>query len=254
MLIDTHAHIIDEKYGDRTPADIVKSAQDAGVNKIVHVACELSDIESAVRLAEEQENVFIAIGYHPIYACDYDQQCEDLLIKYVNHPKVVAIGECGLDYHWKTSTKEEQFNVFRRQIEFAIQFDKPLIIHTRDAMQDTYDILAEYKGQIRGIIHCYSGSIEMAREFIKLGFYISLGGPVTYKNAKAAKEVAVEIDLNYLLVETDCPYLAPEPYRGTINEPKNVVEIAKYIAGIRDMSFEELALITTRNAERLLGL
>ena len=165
-----------------------------------------------------------------------------------------AIGECGLDYYWTKDNMEYQKALFKGQIELSIKYNLPIIIHMRDASSDTYELLKEYKGKIKGVMHCYSGSLEMANEFIKLGLHISLGGPVTFKNAKEPKAVAGNIPLDKLLIETDCPYLAPTPYRGKRNESSYVKNVLIEIAGLRNIEVEELEKITEENSIRLFGL
>jgi TatD DNase family protein len=170
---------------------------------------------------------------------------------FVEKNKVYAIGECGLDYHWDITYKEEQKKLFRLQCEYAIKKDLPIIVHSRDAAKDTFDIIASYKGKLKGVMHCYSGSKELALEYIKLGFYISLGGPVTFKNAKEPKEVAKAVPLDLLLIETDCPYLAPTPMRGKRNESSYVKYVRDEIASLRGITIQEVEEATTKNAIRL---
>lgn len=210
--------------------------------------------QQAFELAQEYPLFYPTAGLHPSEASKNYK--EDLLYleEFIKKHKIYAIGECGLDYHYGKDNIHEQKKLFQGQIELAIQYQLPLIIHMREATQDTFDILKEYKGKIRGVMHCYSGSKEMAEEFIKLGFYISLGGPVTFKNAKEAKRIAEEIDLKSLLIETDCPYLAPVPYRGNRNESSYVLEVAKQIATLRGMSVQQIEEITEQNAIKLFSL
>ena len=176
---------------------------------------------------------------------------EDLawLEEHLNDNKIVAIGEIGLDYHYDDTDKAKQIDVLRRQLELAEKYNKPLIFHSRDAIRDTYDILKEHK--LRGSIHCFSGSVEMAREFTKLGYMIGIGGVVTYKNSRVLKEVVKDIDLSYILLETDAPYLSPEPYRGNKNDSSNIPIIAKIIADIKNVSILDISRVSTENAERL---
>ena len=176
----------------------------------------------------------------------------DELEEYLKEPCVVALGEIGLDYYWDTVSKEKQLEVFNWQMELAKKYQKPVVIHCRDAYEDTYQVLK--RNGHPGIMHCYSGSIEMAKRFIDIGFYISLAGPVTFKNARVPKDVAANIDLEHLLIETDCPYLTPHPYRGKLNEPANVVYIAQEIAKLKNMEIENVARATTFNAKKVFGI
>ena len=174
--------------------------------------------------------------------------------EFLKRHRVYAIGECGLDYHYGKDNELEQKKLFEEQIQLAIELDLPLIVHMRDATKDTFDLLSKYKGQVRGVMHCFSGSLEMAKEFIKLGFYISLGGPVTFKNAKESKKIAAELDIDKLLIETDCPYLAPVPKRGERNESSYVVYVLDEIAKLRQIDKDELEIILERNTENLFKL
>ena len=176
----------------------------------------------------------------------------DELEEYLKEPCVVALGEIGLDYYWDTVSKEKQLEVFNWQMELAKKYQKPVVIHCRDAYEDTYQVLK--RNGHPGIMHCYSGSVEMAKRFIDIGFYISLAGPVTFKNARVPKDVAANIDLEHLLIETDCPYLTPHPYRGKLNEPANVVYIAQEIAKLKNMEIENVARATTFNAKKVFGI
>ena len=205
-------------------------------------------------MAKKYDIFYPTAGVHP-EECDNDYLNKfNRLVDFVNNNKVYAIGECGLDYHWDITYKEEQKELLKLQCELAIQKDLPIIIHMRDATKDTFDILKEYKGKLRGVMHCYSGSYEMALEFIKLGFYISLGGTVTFKNAVEPKKIAKEISLDKLLIETDCPFLAPTPFRGKRNESSYVKYVLEEIAKIKEMDIKEVERITTNNAIKLFNL
>ena len=166
--------------------------------------------------------------------------------------RVVALGEIGLDYYWKDVPKQQQLTVFKKQVELAKQYQKPIVIHARDAYEDTYEVLKEANHY--GVMHCYSGSVEMAKRYVDIGFYISLAGPVTFKNAKVPKEVATQIGIDHLMIETDCPYLTPHPFRGKLNEPANGVYIAQEIAKLKNLEIEDVARITTFNAKELFGI
>ncbi|MDE6656872.1 MAG: TatD family hydrolase, partial [Anaeroplasmataceae bacterium] len=252
-MIDTHSHLFDESFQEDIEACIDRCRQ-VNVNKIVLVGFSHTTNERAQEFAQRYSLFYPTAGLHPSEASlNYK---EDLikLDQFIRTHKVYAIGECGLDYHYGKEQIEEQKKLFRGQIELSIKYKLPLIIHMRDATQDTYEILKEYTGEIFGVMHCYSGSLEMAKEFIKLGFYISLGGPVTFKNAKESKRIAESIDLDKLLVETDCPYLAPTPYRGQRNESSYVKNVVLEIAELRNMEFSEIESITEQNAKKLFNL
>ncbi|OKL35763.1 TatD family hydrolase [Domibacillus mangrovi] len=251
MLFDTHVHLNADQYQEDIE-EVVVRAQKAGVSRMVVVGFDRLTIDRAMGLIERYDWLYAAIGWHPVDAidmCDADLAwIEDLAL----HPKVVAIGETGLDYHWDKSPKDIQKNVFRRQIQLAKKVKLPIVIHNREATQDIVDILKEEGAEeVGGIMHCFSGSAETALECIKMNFYISLGGPVTFKNAKKPKEVAVAVPLDKLLIETDCPYLAPHPYRGKRNEPAYVKFVAEEIAALKECSYEEVAEATMKNAQTL---
>ena len=249
-MIDTHSHLFAEEFKDDLDL-CVKRCKDNNINKVMIVGFSKSTNDLAQKLAKDYDIFYPTAGIHPDEASiDYLEKL-NYLDEFVKNHKIYAIGECGLDYHWVSDNKEIQKAIFIHQIELSIKLGLPIIVHMRDATKDTYDILKEYKGKVFGVMHCYSGSLEMAYEFIKLGFYISLGGPVTFKNAKEPKEVAKNIPIDKLLIETDCPYLAPSPFRGKRNESSYVKYVAEEIANLRGMSVLELDEITTKNAEKL---
>lgn len=253
MLFDSHAHINDLKLIDRIE-EIIDNALKNEVNKIICVGYDKQSSLNAIELANQYDIVYAAIGIHPSEANQFNIEL-DWIKDYIDNPKVVAVGEIGLDYYWDKTYKEEQKELFVRQIKLANQYKKPFIVHMRDATSDTYELIKNTKNNdISGVMHCYSASKESIQQFIDLGMYISLAGPVTFKNAKTPKEVAKEIPLDKLLVETDCPYLSPTPFRGKVNEPKNVLYIAKEIAKIKDISFEELSKQTYKNTCKLFNI
>ena len=248
-MIDTHSHLFSEEF-ELDIDSCVERCKENNVNKIILVG--FSDITNikAQELAKKYDIFYPTAGIHPEEANnDYLAKFNGLK-EFIKNNKVYAIGECGLDYYWDITYKEEQKKLLRLQCELALELDLPIIIHMRDATKDTYDILKDYKG-LRGVMHCYSGSYEMAKEFIKLGFYISLGGPVTFKNAKEPKLVAKGIPLDRLLIETDCPFLAPTPFRGKRNESSYVKYVCEEIAKIREMSVSDIERITEENAKKL---
>ncbi|NLY76766.1 MAG: TatD family hydrolase [Tissierellia bacterium] len=251
MLIDSHAHLDDERF-DKDRDDIIKSLYESYVELVINPGADLNSSIKAVALAEKYDNIYAAVGVHPHSASEMDQSTMDILRSFAAREKVVAIGEIGLDYYYDNSPRDVQRRWFREQLRLAKEVDLPVIIHSRDAAGDTMEILKEEQdGRLTGVLHCYSGSVEMAEEYIKLGFYISLAGPVTFKNAKVPKEVAKAVPLDKLLIETDSPYMTPEPYRGKRNEPKYVRYVAETIAELRGISLEELAEKTSENAKKL---
>ena len=252
MIIDTHCHLNDEElYKDYK--NVIKRAKEAGVEAFFVVGWDYESSKLAVELAENNDCVFAIVGYHP---CNIDGVSDtefEQTMSLLNHPKVVALGEIGLDYYWveDKEKREEQKRFFVRQIKEANKYKKPISIHCRDATDDCLKILQENHVDRGGVMHCYSGSVESMNEFLKCGMYISLGGPATFKNAKTPKEVAKQVPFDKLLVETDSPYLSPHPLRGTLNEPKNVALVVNEIATLRNISVEEVIEQTKRNTSKL---
>ncbi|RKD28849.1 TatD family hydrolase [Thermohalobacter berrensis] len=254
MLIDTHAHLDDGRF-DRDREEIIKSLKENDIDIVINPGANVATSVKAVSLAEKYENIYAAVGVHPHDAKDINDDTLELLKSLANKEKVVAIGEAGLDYHYDNSPRDIQRKWFREQIRLAKELDLPIIVHSRDAHKDTFDIIKEENtDNLRGVLHCYSGSAELAREYIKMGFYISLAGPVTFKNAKTPKQVAKEISLDYLLIETDSPYLTPHPHRGKRNEPLYVRYVAGMIAELKEISFEKVAKKTSENAKKLFNI
>ncbi|MCP3742333.1 TatD family hydrolase [Rossellomorea sp. BNER] len=254
MLFDTHVHLNADQFNDDLE-EVIERAVSEGVQNMVVVGFDRPTIEKAMELIEKYDFIYASIGWHPVDAIDMKDEDLVWIEELANHPKVVAIGEMGLDYHWDKSPKDIQKDVFRKQIQLAKRVQLPIIIHNREATQDIVDILKEEEArEVGGIMHCYSGSPEVAKECVEMNFYISLGGPVTFKNAKKPKEVAAEIPLERLLIETDCPFLAPHPYRGKRNEPSYVKLVAEQIAEIKELSFAEVARKTTENAKKLFAI
>ncbi|WP_339160598.1 TatD family hydrolase [Siminovitchia sp. FSL H7-0308] len=254
MLFDTHVHLNDEQFNDDLE-EVMKRAQEAGVEHMVVVGFNRETIERALQIVDKYDFLYASIGWHPVDAIDMTEEDLVWLEEKARHPKVVAYGEIGLDYHWDKSPKNIQQEVFRKQIRLAKKLRLPLIIHNREATEDIIQILKEEDAkEIGGIMHCFSGSAESAKECLRLNFLISLGGPVTFKNAKKPKRVAEQVPLDKLLIETDCPYLAPHPYRGKRNEPAYVKLVAEQIAELKGISYEEVARATTENAKKLFGI
>lgn len=251
MLFDTHAHLNVEAF-DEDREEVIQRARAQGVSRIVNIGFNRETIPSSMALAEKYDFIYSAVGWHPQDAIDMKEGDLEWIESLCAHPKVVAIGEIGLDYYWDTSPKDVQQRVFREQIRLARRLKLPIIIHNRDAHQDVVTILKEEKAaEVGGIMHCFSGSWEIAKACLDMNFYISFGGPVTFKNAKQPKEVLAKVPLDRLLIETDCPYLTPHPYRGKRNESSYVRYVAEVAAEIKGMTCEELSKITSENAVSL---
>lgn len=251
MYIDTHMHLNAEQY-EEDAKEVIDRALEAGVSKMVVVGFDTDTINKAIELAEQYPFIYAVIGWHPVDAIDCTKEDLNWIESLAAHPKVVGIGETGLDYHWDKSPKDVQQELFRKQIRLAQRVNLPIIIHNRDATADVVRILKEEEAELTGgIMHCYGGSVETAHECIAMNFMISLGGPVTFKNAKMPKQVATEIALDHLLIETDSPYLAPHPHRGKRNEPALVTLVAEEIALLKGISIEEVAKKTTQNALKI---
>ena len=241
-MIDTHAHIIKEYYDDIE--SLVEDLKNKNVLKVVNCGTSISDSKEIIELSKKTNNFLLpAIGIHPEIVDDFNKIEE--LEKLVKFNKIAAIGEIGLDYYWNKENKEEQKKCFNLQLDLAEKYNLPVLVHTRESIQDTYDILKTRK--LKGIIHCYSGSYEMAKEFIKLGYKLGIGGVLTFKNSKLY-EVIEKISLNDIVLETDSPYLSPEPLRGKQNNPYNIYYVAKRIAEIKKVTIEEVIEQTTKNA------
>lgn len=249
MLIDTHAHLQSPKYKNEDIASIIAEAKKEGIEYIIVNGYDVESSQQAINLAEKYPEIYAAVGIHPSDSKDVDETDLNQIEAMLGHKKVVALGEIGLDYYWDTTFKEKMQAIFRAQIRIAKKHQLPITIHNRDATNDCYEILKDEDiTSIGGVMHCYSASYEMAERFIALNMHVSLAGPVTFKNAKTPKEVAKNIDLDRLLIETDSPYLTPHPYRGKTNYPKYVKLVCEEIANQKGISFEEVAEKTTRNA------
>jgi TatD DNase family protein len=250
MFIDTHMHIGND-FGVE-PDLYVKNASDAQVEVLIASFCEKDDIMLSTKFVEKYKNLYACIGYHPEVSnkiVEKDYETLEEMVK--NNPKIVAIGEIGLDYYWNKDNKDKQREVFCKQLEIAERLKLPVVIHSRDSINETYEILKKYK--VSGVIHCFSGSLEMAKKFISLGFLLGIGGVVTFKNSKLF-EVIEKLELTNIVLETDSPYLTPEPNRGKTNESSNIFYIAQKIAEIKNISLENVAKITTENAIRTFDL
>lgn len=251
MLFDSHAHLDDGRF-DKDLDQVIARAKENGIDYILNPGADLNTSIRAVNLAEKYDMIYAAVGVHPHNAKEVDQDTIEILKALTNKDKVVAIGEIGLDFHYDHSPRDVQRKWFKEQIMLAKEVNLPIIIHDREAHGEVFDILKDHDaGDMGCLMHCYSGSVELAREYIKMGVYISLAGPVTFKNARRAYEVAKEIPLEWLLIETDSPYLTPVPYRGKRNEPAYVKFVAEKIAQAKQISLEEVAHQTTLNTKKL---
>jgi TatD DNase family protein len=250
-LFDSHAHYDDNRFKNDYD-QVIKKAMDSGVKYILNAGADIRSSKKGIEIAQKHNNMHVAVGVHPHDVKDLTDKDLDVLADLCKNPKVVAVGEIGLDYYYDNSPRELQKAWFEKQIDLAKNLKLPVIVHDRDAHQDCMDIIkkaAPFENQ--GVFHCFAGSLEMATELLKMNFYLSVGGPVTFKNAKKTVEIIEKIPLERLLIETDCPYLAPEPHRGERNDSSYVLLVAQRIAQIRNLQIEEVAKITTDNAKRL---
>lgn len=247
-LFDTHTHLDSPLFNEDREL-IIANAVEAGVTRMINVGFNRETIPSTMKLAEAYDFIYAAVGWHPVDAITMQDGDLDWIASLCAHEKVVAIGEIGLDYHWDTSPKDVQQRVLRQQIGLARELGMPVVIHNRDAHADIVNILREEKAyEVGGVMHSFSGSCEMAKLCMHMGFHLSFGGPVTFKNARQPKEVLAQVPLDRLLIETDSPYLTPHPFRGKRNESAYVKWVAEAAAQIKGIPVEELAEITTRNA------
>ncbi len=246
MLIDTHCHLSKEDYDNID--EVIDNNKKALVNKIVVSGCSKESIKEVMVLKDKYDMVYVTLGFHPEYADIITVNDLNYLRNLLKEKKVVGIGEIGLDYHYTKENKDKQLWLFEEQLKIAYDYNLPVVIHSRDATMDTINILKKYK--VRGIIHCFSGSLETANIYIGMGFLLGIGGVVTFKNSKL-KDVVKNISLNNIVLETDSPYLTPEPFRGKVNSSKYLVYIAKFIADLKNISVEEIEKITSNNASCL---
>lgn len=256
MLIDSHCHLdrLDLSPYDGDLKQAVAAAQQRGVDRMLCIGIDLDNAPRVVEIAEQFSNIYASVGVHPLDISD--ELCEkDALIALADHPKVVAIGETGLDYYYSEEQKTAQQRSFSEHLLASAATGKPTIVHTRDARQDTIDLISNNGDPaVAGVLHCFTESWEMAEAALDMGYYISFSGIITFKNAADLREVVKRVPIDRLLVETDSPYLAPVPYRGKKNEPKYVIEVAECVAELKGMSFQEVAKKTTENFERLFSL
>ena len=247
MFVDTHCHISYEDYDNID--ELIMNIKNSKVEKIIVNGTDMKSNLFVLELVRKYDIVYGALGFHPTELDDFSYDYLDWLDKNIDNDKIVALGEIGLDYHYENTNKERQIDVLRRQLDIAVKHNKPIIFHCRDAIGDTYDILKKYN--LKGTMHAYSGSLDMALKFIKLGYCLGVGGVVTFKNAKNIVEVIKNVDLKYIVLETDAPYLTPEPYRGKKNNSSYIPLIAEKVASIKGISSLDVASITSNVASEL---
>jgi len=251
MIIDTHAHYDDEAF-EKDRNEVLRELSHKGVEKVINAAASMDGCRRVLRLSDEYDFVYGMLGVHPDDVGELTEKDMDFIRENAADPKIVAIGEIGLDYHWDVAPREVQKHWFLRQIEIAKEAGLPICVHSRDAAADTLAVLKEGKAEeAGGVIHCYSYSAEFAKEYLAMGFYFGIGGVVTFKNGRKCKEVVEMLPMDKILLETDAPYLAPEPFRGKRNESSYLSYVAKEIASIKNISEEEVIFRTTENAHRL---
>lgn len=253
MIFDSHAHY-DSRQFEEDRDTLLNSMRDSGIGTIVNSAADWDSVTEVVKLAEKYPFVYAAVGLHPDEVGDLNEERFAYLKAQCQKEKVVAVGEIGLDYYWDNESHDVQKKWFIRQLELARELDLPVVIHSRDAAADTLEIMQKYARGLRGVIHCFSYSKELAREYVKMGFHIGVGGVVTFKNGKKLKEIVEELPLERILLETDCPYLAPVPHRGKRNSSLYIPYIAEEIANLKGITYEEVVAQTERNGKKLFGI
>ncbi len=256
MIVDSHCHcdMLDLERLGLSLSEVVANAKSEGVERILTIGVDLKNAQRVITIAEQFEGVYASVGLHPSETVDHEPE-EDDYLPFASHKKVVAIGEMGLDYYYNDDGHDNQQLRFRRQIRLAHKLQKPIIIHTRNAKQDTLAIMREENASaVGGVMHCFTEDYDMAKQAMDLGFYISFSGIVTFKNANNVREVAEKVPLEKMLIETDAPYLTPVPLRGKPNQPANVRRVAEFMADFKQVSFDEVCRITSENACRLFSL
>ena len=249
MFTDTHCHIYKEYY--ENIEEVLKNAKKSNVNRMINNGCDKKSNEEVLELAKNYENIYGAIGIHPENIEEYKEEDLKWIEENLKQSKIIAIGEIGLDYHYTKENKTEQIKLLERQLKIAEQYHLPVIIHSREATEDTINTLKKYK--VTGVIHSFSGSLETAKIYIKMGYLLGINGVITFKNSKL-KDVIKEIPLESIVLETDSPYLTPEPFRGKKNEPARIKEIAEFICDLKGISLEDLATITNHNIKRIFDI
>ena len=253
MLFDTHVHLNSKLY-KKDLTEVVERALAARVTKMAVVGFDEPSNKQAIELAEIYESIYAVVGIHPSDARSATEAGWGILREQLKHPKVVALGECGLDYYHDTSFNDIQHKVLKKQLAIAKEMNMPIVVHMRESVIDTYEILRNEGRGLSGVLHCYSGDLEMMDKFLDLGFYIGLDGPVTFKNAHSVHAIAKAVPIERLVIETDAPYLTPAPYRGKRNEPAYISYVAEKIAELRGMTYEEVCRITTENGLKMFNI
>ncbi len=253
MIFDTHAHYDDQQF-EEDRRELLNSMADQGVGTIVNVSASYASCGRVVDLVQGYPFMYAAVGVHPDHVGSLNEESFARMKELFGRDKVIAVGEIGLDYYWDNESRKVQKKWFIRQLKLARELELPVLIHSREAAADTMEIMKEYAQGLRGVIHCYSYSKEMAKEYVKMGFLIGVGGVVTFKNARRLKETVEEIPLESIVLETDCPYLAPVPYRGKRNNSAYIRYVAEEIAGLKGITCEEVVICTEQNAKKLYGL
>lgn len=255
MIFDTHAHYDDEQF-DHDRDELLRSLESQGIGRVVNIGASVASTQATVALTEQYPFVYGAVGVHPSSAYEMNDDVLEWLRSLTKLPKIVAIGEIGLDYYWdkEEDVRENQKKWFIRQLTLARECGLPVCIHSRDAAKDTLDIMKAHGQNLGGVIHCFSYSVEIAREYVKMGYYIGIGGVVTFKNARAIKEVVADLPLERIVLETDCPYLAPVPHRGKRNSSLNLHYVTQAISEIKGISVAEVEAVTWENAMKLYRL
>ena len=254
MIFESHAHYEDKRF-DEDREQLLNGLKDNHVGYVINVSSTLNTIKTTLELTKQYDFIYGAVGVHPESAAELNEETFNWVKEMSKQPKIVSIGEIGLDYYWDEPERSIQKEWFEKQIEWAKEIDLPMIIHSRDAAKDTFDMLKALQGdKVGGVIHCFGYGKEMAKEFLNMGFYIGIGGVVTFKNGKKLREVVEYIPIESILLETDCPYMSPEPNRGKRNDSTNLIYVAKEIARIKEMEYDEVVRITKENAMRMYRL
>ena len=253
MIFDTHAHYDDDAFNEDRE-QLLADLPGQGIARVVDVGASLASCRKVLELMEQYDYIYGAIGVHPSETAELTEESYSWLKEQCQKEKCLAVGEIGLDYYWDHESHDLQKEWFIRQLELARKHNLPVLIHSREAAADTMEIMKGHAQGLNGVIHCYSYSKEMAKEYVKMGFYIGIGGVVTFKNAKKVKETVAEIPLTSIVLETDCPYLAPEPFRGKRNQSAYIQYVAEKIAEIKEISYEEVVAQTEKNARAMYGL
>lgn len=249
MFTDSHCHIYKEYYDDIK--EILEDSKINNVARVISNGCDIESCKEVLLLSKQYDNYYCTLGIHPESVLEHSDEDIKFIEENISNPKVVAIGEIGLDYHYGKENREEQIRLFETQLSLAEKYNMPVVIHTRDAIEETYNILKKYN--LKGVIHSFSGSLEMAEKFIKLGYVLGINGVITFKNCKL-KEVYKNISLDNIILETDSPYLTPEPYRGKQNNPGHTYDVAKFVANLYNISLDELAKVTNSNIKRIFDI